>query len=170
MCAGWPNSCDWQMLDDDRQPSTSNSYTGMSLAANKRMLQIFNCCSLLSLKSTQLYSYSQLLKHQTNFKLHKSYSNVTHNNIVVFCLQDRMIVQPSLYTLLLLVRRDSKCNLRYNFFLSVTNTYNFPKCMKWFISNVVYVYSMYASLLVNISQYCREKDDPATWYEGTEEK
>ena len=125
MCAGWPNSCDWQMLDDDRQPSTSNSYTGMSLAANESMLQIFNWCSLLSLKSAQLYSYSQVLKHQTNYKSQKSYSNLTHIFVVVFCLQDSMIIEPSLYTLLLLVRRDSIFNLRYNFFLPVTDAYNF---------------------------------------------
>ena len=79
-----------------------------------------------------------------------------------------MIVLPSLYTLLLLVRRDSKCNLRYNFFLSITDAYNFLgaactwakvtiKRIKSFISNVVYMYSMYARLVVNIAQYCRSK-------------
>ena len=178
MCAGWPNSCDWQMLDDDRQPSTSNSYTGMSLAANESMLQIFNCCSLLSLKSAQLYSYSQLLKHQTNYKLHKSYSNIKHIFVVVFCSQDRMIMEPSLYILPLLVRRDSKCNLSYNFLLSVTYAYNFLgtactwamytlKRIKQFLSNVVYMYSMYANLVLYIALYCWGKDDPLVWYEGT---
>jgi hypothetical protein len=78
-----------------------------------------------------------------------------------------MIIQPSLYTLLL--------------FLSVKNAYNFLgtastwakltiKCIKRLISKVVYVHSMYASLVLNIAQYCRGKDDPVTWYEGTEGK
>lgn len=122
-----------------------------------------------------------MLKHQTNYKLHKSYSNIIHIFVVVFSLQDRMIVLPSLYTLLLLVRRDSKCNLRYNFFVSITDDYNFLgatciwakvtiKCIKSFISKVVYIYSMYARLVVNIAQYCRSKDDPVTWYEGIEGK
>jgi len=29
---------------------------------------------------------------------------------------------------------------------------------------------MHASLVLNIAQYCRGKDDPVTWYDGTKWK